>query len=265
VAAGTFELFRRKHAGDFRAKVLVCTDGRSGHHWRTPQETARIRLEEQAAAAAIGGYEFERLSRPDGRPFGEARLLSNDLLAALWKSIRDFEPDYLFCPPLPADTRAGVHPDHITVADAIRRVAYMINVPHAFVDEYPAEGAAEARWIQTPVILNTWDSYIGEGPQSVPDLVVDVADSFDQIARQSWCHQSQIREWLPWVGRHGIAPVETLDQWEASLRQRFLNQRRALGLGDGGPVEVFSLTSWGSVATWDQVVADFPTFRRQSR
>jgi hypothetical protein len=50
-----------------------------------------------------------------------------------------------------------------------------------------------------------------------------------------------------------------------ALRQRFLNQRRALGLGEGAPVEVFSLTSWGSVASWDQVVADFPAFRRQSR
>lgn len=258
VAAGTFELFRRKHAGDFRAKVIVCTDGRSGHHWRTPEETARIRLEEQAAAAAIGGYEFERLARPDGRPFGEARLPSNDLLAALWKSIRDFEPDYLFCPPLPADPRAGVHPDHITVADAVRRVAYMINVPHAFVDDYPTEARSEARWIRTPVILNTWDSYIGEGPQSVPDLVVDVTGSFDQIVRQSWCHQSQIREWLPWVGRHGIAPVETLQQWEESLRQRFRKQRLALGLGDGSPVEVFSLTSWGQVADRAAVLRDFP-------
>ncbi|MFM8878379.1 MAG: PIG-L deacetylase family protein, partial [Verrucomicrobiota bacterium] len=129
VAAGTFELFRRRYGPDFRAKVVVCTDGRSGHHWRTPADTARIRLEEQAAAAKIGGYEFERLARPDGRPFGEARLPSNDLLAALWKSIRSFEPDYLFGPPRPADTRAGVHPDPITGADAVRRVAYMINVP----------------------------------------------------------------------------------------------------------------------------------------
>lgn len=265
VAAGTFELFRRRHTSDFRAKVVVCTDGRSGHHWRTPEETARIRLEEQAAAAAIGKHEFERLSRPDGRPFGEARLPSNDLLAALWKSIRDFEPDYLFCPPLPADTRAGVHPDHITVADAIRRVAYMINVPHAFLDEYPAEGRGPARWIRTPVILNTWDSYIGQGPQSIPDLVVDVSECFDQIVRQSWCHRSQIREWLPWVGRHDIAPVDTLDQWESSLRRRFVNQRQALGLGAGAPVEAFSLTSWGSVPSWDRLVADFPEFRRPTR
>ncbi|MFM8877656.1 MAG: hypothetical protein ACKOKG_00770, partial [Verrucomicrobiota bacterium] len=150
-------------------------------------------------------------------------------------------------------------------ADAVRRVAYMINVPHAFVDDYPEEVANEARWIRTPVILNTWDSYIGEGPQSVPDLVVDVTDTFDQIVRQSWCHQSQIREWLPWVGRHGIPPVESIEQWEASLRRRFRDQRVAIGLGEGGPVEVFSLTSWGTVATSDQLQRDFPAFGRPSR
>ena len=78
----------------------------------------------------------------------------------------------------------------------------------------------------------------------------------------SWCHQSQIREWLPWVGRHGIAPSETLDQWEASLRQRFGNQRLSLGLGEGSPVEVFSLTSWGQVADREQLTRDFPTFQQ---
>ena len=54
-----------------------------------------------------------------------------DFLAALWKAIRDFEPDYLFCPPLPGDPLAGVHTDHLTVAQAVREVAYLINVPHA--------------------------------------------------------------------------------------------------------------------------------------
>lgn len=258
VAAGTFELLRRKATPDFRAKVLVCTDGRSGHHFRTREETARIRLAEQAAAAAIGGYEFERLTRPDGRPFGEARLLSNDLLAALWKSIRDFEPDYLFCPPLPEDPRAGVHPDHITVAEAVRRVAYMINVPHAFLDEYPVADETTSRWIRTPVILNTYDGYMGADGGRGPDFSVDVESAFDQVVRQSWCHQTQIREWLPWVGRHEIDPPSDVAEWERSLRARFRRQRVSLGLGDGPPLEVFSLTRWGESANCEQLRRDFP-------
>src|SRR5262249_18635723 len=96
------------------------------------EETGRLRLQEQEASARLGQYEFELLRLPNGQPPREACLqVTPDFLAALWKTIRDFEPDYLFCPPLPADPRAGVHNDHVTVADPVRRVAYMITAPHA--------------------------------------------------------------------------------------------------------------------------------------
>jgi len=49
-AAGTFELWRRKLGADFTAKVVVCTDGKAGHHFRTREETGALRLREQAAA-----------------------------------------------------------------------------------------------------------------------------------------------------------------------------------------------------------------------
>ena len=258
VAAGTFELFRQRLQSGLEAKIIVCTDGRSGHQFRTREETARIRLAEQSTAARVGGYQFERLARPDGRPFGEARLLTNDLLAALWKAIRDFEPDYIFCPPLPEDSRAGVHPDHITVAEAVRRVAYMINVPHAFLDEYPVADESVSRWIKTPVILNTYDSYMGANGSRGPDFWVDVEPSFNQIIQQSWCHQSQISEWLPWIGRHNMSPPADLAAWEKALRERAMRQRLDLGLGEGPPVEVFALTQWGESASREQIEKDFP-------
>src|SRR5688500_9629954 len=112
-AAGTFELWRRKLGPDFTAKVVVCTDGRAGHHFRTREETGVLRLREQAASAAIGGFQFEPLRLPDGQIPREACLrVTTELLAALWKTIRDFEPDYLFCPPVAGDPRAGIHMDH---------------------------------------------------------------------------------------------------------------------------------------------------------
>jgi LmbE family N-acetylglucosaminyl deacetylase len=195
VAAGTFELLRRRAGPDFRARVIVCSDSRSGHHFRTRDETARIRLAEQKASAAIGRYEFELLHTPKGKPFDHGcHFVTEDLLAALWNSIREFEPDYLFCPPLPADPFAGVHLDHITIADAVRRVAYMINVPHAFLAEYPVADETKSRWVKTPVILNTYDGYMAGA--NAADIVVDVEEAFDLIAEESWCHQSQINEWL---------------------------------------------------------------------
>src|SRR5258708_353898 len=160
VAAGTFEMWRRKLGRKFTGRVVVCTDGSAGHHFRTREETARIRLKEQAASARVGRYQFELLRLPNGQPPREACLqLSVELLAALWKSIRDFEPDYLFCPPLPADPLAGIHNDHVTVAEAVRRVAYIINVPHAFTPEYPAD-ETRSRPCKVPVILNVYDGYL---------------------------------------------------------------------------------------------------------
>lgn len=256
VAAGTFELLRRRSGPDFRARVLVCTDGQAGHQFRTREETAQMRLAEQLASAAIAHCEFELLRKPTGEPFKEAcQILTTDLLAALWQSIREFEPDYLFCPPLPADPFAGIHPDHVTVAEAVRRVAYMINVPHAFLAEYPVADETESRWVKTPVILNTYDAYMAGA--NAADIVVDVGEVFDLIAAESWCHQS-LNEWLPWVARHHIEPTPDLAAWKEKLRARFQRQARELGLPLDRAHEVFAATAWGIVPSVEQLERDLP-------
>jgi len=255
-AAGTFELWRRQVARDFVGRVLVCTDGAAGHHFRTREETARLRLAEQQASARLGGYEFELLRLPNGQAPREAALqVSTEFLAALWKSIRDFEPDYLFCPPLPADPLAGVHIDHLVVADAIRRVAYMINVPHAFTPEYPAD-ETQSHLCKVPVIVAVYDGYMFGS--NAYDLAIDVEEAFPLIEQMTWCHQSQIREWLPWVGRHNMAAPASLDEWRVTLRRRFGRKNRELGIQSAHAFEVFTVTAWGEVPAVDQLLRDFP-------
>lgn len=255
-AAGTFELWRRTLGEAFEAKVLVCTDGKAGHHFRTREETGRIRLEEQAASARIGGYSFELLRLPSGQPPREACLqVTPDLLAALWKAIRDFEPDYVFCPPLGSDPLAGIHVDHETIAEAVRRVAYMINVPHAFTPEYPAD-ETQSRPCKVPVIVNVYDAYMFGA--NAYDVAIDVEDAFDAITAMTWCHQSQIVEWLPWVGRHDMAPPASPAEWKTTLRARFDRKNRELGIDSPHAVEVFRVTAWGAVPTLAQLRADFP-------
>ncbi len=255
-AAGTFELWRRKLGPSLQARLIVCTDGCAGHHYRTRNETGRLRLQEQEASARIGGYEFEPLKFPDGHPPREACLqVTSGLLAALWEAIRRFEPDYLFCPPVPADPLAGIHIDHVAVAEAVRQVAYMINVPHAFTPEYPAD---ETRSIprKVPVIINVYDSYMaGANPC---DIAVDVESAFQKICELSWCHQSQIAEWLPWVGRHDLAAPRDLAEWSRILRRRFDQKNRKLGLSSTRPLELFNVTAWGVVPTCEQILNDFP-------
>src|SRR6266496_3303560 len=83
-AAGTFEMWKRKLGGQLSAKVIVCTDGKAGHQFRTRDETGKIRLQEQLASAKIGGYEFEQLHYPNGQTPREACLqVTTELLAAL--------------------------------------------------------------------------------------------------------------------------------------------------------------------------------------
>src|SRR4051812_1412987 len=97
VASGLFELWRRKLGPDLHARVIVCTDGKAGHQFRTREETGRIRVEEQKASGRVGQYEFEQLLLPNGQPPREACLqVTPELLAALWKSVREFQPEYLF-------------------------------------------------------------------------------------------------------------------------------------------------------------------------
>lgn len=254
-AAGTFDLWKRKNP-EIERRVLVCTDGKAGHQFRTREETGAMRLREQMESAKIGGYDFQLLRLPDGEVPREACLtVSGPLLAALWKAIRDFEPDYLMCPPLPSDPLAGIHVDHVAVAEAVRKVAYMINVPHAFTPEYPAD-ETKSQPCKVPVVLHVYDPY-SAGANS-HDLAVDVEKAFDRICAMSWCHQSQIVEWLPWVGRHQLELPKSLEDWSRILRARYAHRNRDLGIPESHPYEVFTVSGWGEVPELEQLLKDFP-------
>ncbi|MBL9168850.1 MAG: PIG-L family deacetylase [Verrucomicrobiales bacterium] len=255
-AAGTFELWRRQLGSEFKAQVVVCTDGKAGHHFRTREETGLVRLEEQRESARLGRYEFKPLLLPDGTQPREACLpVSIPLLAALWKTIRDFEPDYLFCPPLVTDPLAGLHNDHQTIAEAVRRVAYMINVPHAFTPEFPADETA-SKPCKVPVIIPVYDGY-QFGANSF-DLAVNTDATFPVVSEMTWAHQSQVREWLPWVGRHQMEPPADLEAWRKTLRARFSRRNGELGLQTEDYMEVFTVSAWGEIPTIDQLRKDFP-------
>ena len=256
-AAGMFELLQRKHGQGIQRRVVVCTDGRAGHQTMSPVEVAERRLEEQRQAAVVGGFDFEQLRFPDGSSIREACLLpSKELMASLWRSIRAFEPDYLFCPPLPSDEHVGVHNDHWTIAECIRRIAYLINVPHAFWDEFPHESEETPKSVKVPVIITVSDDYMGCVEDF--DLAVDVGSVFRLIAKMSYCHESQVKEWLPWVGRHSIAAPASLDEWEGILRSKILERQKSMGVSHSEPIEFFKLTRWGEAPCPRQIRQDFP-------
>lgn len=255
--AGTFELWRRKLGKDLRARVLICTDGKAGHQFRTREETGRMRVREQEESARLGGYEFETLRLPDGSVPREACLgVTVPLLAALWKAIRDFEPDYLFCPPVATDPRAGIHVDHVAVAEAVRKVAYMINVPHAFTPEYPADETASTT-VRVPVIITVFDHYLKRLQK--PDLAVDIDPVFPLVAEMGYCHRSQVVEWLPWVASPAIIPApKDLADWTRLKREQLVRLNAGLGVASDKPMEFFTVTHWGRTPTYDEILRDIP-------
>ncbi len=260
VAAGTFELWRRKLGADLQARVLVCTDGKAGHHLHSREETMCVRIEEQESSARIGQYDFKLLRLPNGEvPRDGCLLVSTPLLAALWKEIREFQPDYIFAPPYPSDPLVGIHVDHVSVSDAVRKVAYMINVPHAFSPEFP-DDEVQGEPCKVPVILTVHDSYMF-GNNGF-DLAIEVDDVFDTICEMTWCHQSQIVEWIPWVGRHAMEAPQSMEEWKKTLRRRFIKRNREMGLPFDRIHEFFTVTAWGEIPTEAQISKDFPGLNR---
>lgn len=260
-ASGLYEVWRRKLGPALSPRVLVCTDGKAGHHFRTREETMSVRIREQEQSAAIGQYEFRLLKYSNGEIPREACLqVTIPLLAALWNEIRSFEPDYLFAPAVPIDPLAGIHVDHAAVAEAVRKIAYMINVPHAFTPEYPADERHSAH-CKTPVILTVYDAYMMGA--NAYDLAVDVEDAFEVMCRETWCHQSQITEWLPWIGRHQMPVPRSFEEWSETLRARFTRRNREMGVDSPRIHEFFTVTAWGEIPGEGQIERDFPNLSRE--
>jgi len=106
------------------------------------------------------------------------------------------------------------------------------------------------------VILNVYDNYVCGS--NTFDLAIDVEDAFDLMAEMSYCHQSQIMEWLPWVGCHQMNPPKNLADWKLMFRQRIIHRNRELGIPSNRAIEVFVITAWGTIPTIEQIERDFP-------
>lgn len=262
MGSGLFEKWKKKDL-ELKSKVIVCTNGEAGHHFRSRQETGELRRKEQMESAKIGKYELEFLKYPNGQyPREGCLVVDNYLLAALWKSIREFKPDYLFCPPVTSSITAGIHIDHIAVADAVRKVAYMINVPHCFTPEF-GETNTPSEFVSLPIIINFNDHYIKDANDL--DFAVNIENEFDNKARMAWCHQSQVTEWLPWVkGVSSENIPKTLEEYKNSLLKNAMARNIKMKINKKGIYEFFTVTAWGRIPSYDEILRDFPEIDKEA-
>ena len=235
-AGGHFARLRHYYGNAVSLKVLTTNRGASGHHQMDLEATYRRREAEARKSAALIGAEYDCLTCLDGSHLPGSVFIDQNMLGGLWNAIRDFEPDFIFCPPVISDPLAGIHIDHFNTAWAVRMVAYQLTVPHA----YPTMGGVPKDRVPYPVIINVDDVYACENGY---DSAVDIADVYEEKVAMALCHESQIYEWLPWNG--GSEEFITESEYRMRFRKRHTLVNQRYGLDDSRPREYFKFTQWG--------------------
>lgn len=248
--AGGYFASLRKHYGDqVELKIMATSRGASGHYEMGLEETFRLREQEATASANVIGASYECLNLLDNSHAVAQIFPDRNVLGGLWNAIRDYQPDFIVCPPVITDPRAGIHIDHYNTAWAVRYVAYQLTVPHA----YPAltERARTARF-PAPLIINCDDTYARE---SGYDVALDISTVYDKKEKMSLCHASQVFDWLPW---NNMQPLKTEEEFLAEFRQKHNALNRRYGIDDDVPREFFRVTFWGRMPSQEDLDTIFP-------
>ena len=158
-------------------KMISVTDGAAGHHRRPPDELIVLRRAEAANAGNVIGSIYETWDFPDGslQPSLEVRH-------RIIQEIREFKPDLLL-----THRTCDYHPDHRAVGQCVQDASYMVTVPHV-VPDVPALH-------KDPVVAFLPDLFTRPAPMRA-DVIIDVSDQMESIAKMLACHRSQLFEWL---------------------------------------------------------------------
>ena len=211
---GTAALFAQM---GYAVKFVSVTNGDAGHQTLKGEELAKRRFAEAQEAGKRLGVVYDVLDNHDGllMPTLEVRL-------ALIRKIREWNADVVIAP-RPND----YHPDHRYTGVLVQDAAYMVSVPNIAPD-VPALK-------KNPVFLYYQDHFQRPNPFR-PDIAVDITQVYDKKVSALDAHESQMYEWLPWIGHY-------LDQVpkDKTERIKWLAQERA---GTINPEMRTSLEKW---------------------
>ncbi len=189
----------------------ILTNGNkgSGDRSMTPERLARIREEEQRAAARVLGVEtVDFLGFPDGEldDIRESRM-------AVAAAIRRHRPDLVICQkPDRTKNLYASHRDHRVAGGIALDCVYPLARDHMAFPELIAQGLEPHKVKEVHIM--SWDS---------PEVVVDISDTIDLKIKALACHASQmqdmaavearVRERSAYLGKaKGYAFAETFDR-----------------------------------------------------
>jgi len=177
---GTAILFAKM---GYAVKFVSLTNGDAGHQTMKGTELAKRRYAEAQEAGKRFGVTYDVLDNHDGQltPSLEVRL-------QVIKAIREWNADIVIAP-RPND----YHPDHRYTGVLVQDAAYMVAVPN-ILPETPALK-------KNPVFLYFQDGFQRPNPFK-PDIAIDISGIFAQKIHALDAHESQVYEWLPWIGHY---------------------------------------------------------------
>jgi LmbE family N-acetylglucosaminyl deacetylase len=188
----------------YAVKFVSVTNGDAGHQSMGGGVLAKRRREEAIEAGKRFGVEYDVLDNHDGEllPTLEVRL-------QIIRKIREWNADVVIAP-RPND----YHPDHRYTGVLVQDAAYMVAVPNVAADTPPLK--------KNPVFLYFQDFF--QRPNTFrPDVAIDISTVFEQKIHALDAHESQVYEWLPWIGNY----LEQVPKEKAD-REKWLGATRAV-------------------------------------
>ena len=164
-----------------KVKFVAVTNGDAGHQTMGGGVLAKRRRAEAMESARRLGIEYEVLDNHDGE-----LLPTLDVRLQVIRRIRQWNADVVISP-----RTNDYHPDHRNTGMLLQDAAYMVMVPNVASDTPPLK--------KNPVFLHFQDRFQKPDPFR-PDIAIDITDVFDLKISALDAHQSQVYEWLPWVG-----------------------------------------------------------------
>jgi LmbE family N-acetylglucosaminyl deacetylase len=239
----------------YNVMFVSLTNGDAGHYSMGGGALARIRRAEAEEAGRRAGVKYVVLDNHDGElmPTLYVRL-------QVIRLIRKWKADIVIGP-RPND----YHPDHRNCGIVLQDAAYMVIVPNVAPDTPPLK--------KNPVFLYAQDFF--KKPNSfIPDIAIDISDTYQQKIYTMAAHESQHFDWLPWTsGRLDEIPDDPDERlaYLAAYRKIRINEdvRKSLEKWYGKEkadqvtdAEAFEICEYGRRPSESEIRKLFPMIRK---
>jgi LmbE family N-acetylglucosaminyl deacetylase len=232
-------------------KFVSVTNGDAGHQTTGGGALAKRRMAEAQEAGRRFGVTYDVLDNHDGE-----LLPGLPIRLQIIRKIREWNADIVIAP-RPND----YHPDHRYTGVLVQDAAYMVAVPNVAPDTPPLK--------KNPVFLYFQDFFQRPNPFR-PDVAVDITAVYDQKISGLDAHESQVYEWLPWIGGYlDQVPATPADRKKWLAKDRAVpitgDVRRSLQNGYGKDrgdkvlqAEAFEICEYGRQPNVEEIKRLFP-------